>query len=49
MSYRFRRPGQDDLPAVIELVRALWRADGDEGDPTFFIKGSPHGCTLNFV
>ena len=39
MSFRFRRPSQDDLPAVIELVRALWRADGDEGDPTFFIKG----------
>ena len=39
MSYRFRRPSQNDLPAIIELVRALWRADGDEGDPTFFIKG----------
>ena len=34
MSYRFRRPTQDDLPAVTELVRALWRAEGDEGDPT---------------
>ena len=37
MSYRFRRPAQDDLPAVTELVRELWRAEGDEGDPTWYV------------
>ena len=37
MSYRFRRPAQDDLPVVTELVRELWRAEGDEGDPTWYV------------
>ena len=37
MDYRFRRPTQDDLPTVLELIRALWVADGDYGDPTWFV------------
>ncbi|MFL5848341.1 MAG: hypothetical protein ACJ76R_05330, partial [Solirubrobacteraceae bacterium] len=38
MGYAFRRPTQDDLSAVIELVRALWRDDNDEGDPAFYVR-----------
>jgi len=35
MNYRFRRPTQEDLPAVIELARTSWNADaGDDDDPT---------------
>lgn len=29
---------QDDLPAVTELIRALWLDDGDEDDPAGFVK-----------
>jgi mycothiol synthase len=37
--YRFRRPAQDDLPAVVELIRTLENADyGDDDDPTEFIR-----------
>jgi len=38
MNYRFRRPTQDDLPAVTELVRALWLDDGEDDDPSEFLK-----------
>jgi mycothiol synthase len=38
MQYSFRRPTQEDRPAVIELVRSLWGADGDDGDPTWFVR-----------
>lgn len=38
MAYSFRRPTQDDLPAVTGLIRALWLADGDDDDPAGFVK-----------
>jgi mycothiol synthase len=37
VSFSFRRPTQDDLPAVIELVRGLWLDDGEDDDPTEFL------------
>jgi mycothiol synthase len=38
MNYGFRRPTQDDLPAVTALVRALWLDDGEDDDPSEFLK-----------
>jgi mycothiol synthase len=38
VSYRFRRPVPNDLPAVIDLVRTTYRVDyDDEDDPTEYI------------
>jgi mycothiol synthase len=38
MNYRFRRPTQDDLPAVIDLAATIERVDyGDEDDPTEYL------------